>query len=301
MPENEPKDDDPAPDAAASAAELAAALRLDLDDDEFADLALGDEELPEATPESEDPLELDDLDVMELDAGHIDEEEDDEDDEDEEPEADVAQGPPLLYLELDGRFATVDKERFVIGRVATMCDLAIRDVNVSRQHCAIERRGNDYFAVDLGSINGIVVDGRRTDNHRIAEGDVLVLSGHRICATFLTPQLTAPSVEAPVEIEYPLTTGEFPPVPAAEPEPEPEPEPQPAPEPAPAAYAPAPAPMPTVASFEERIEQRLEYMSQQLLYLQQSVHALFARMDQLQGVAALAEMIQGRLAQRRDR
>jgi hypothetical protein len=286
MPGDEHEDDESATDAEASMAELAAALQLDLEDDEFDDLALGDEEGDEeAAAVSGDALELDDLDVMELDAVHIEAEDDEE-------EEDAYEDAPQLYLELDGRFTTVDKDRFVIGRVATMCDLAIRDVNVSRQHCAIERRDDEYYAVDLGSINGILVDGRRVDNYCIAEGDELVLSGHRISASFVAPLLTEPRAEVQ---EDPILTGEFPPVPAAEPEPEPLAQHEAEPEPSPPAIQAS-------TSFEERIEQRLEYISQQLVYLQQSMHALFARVDQLQGVAGLAEMIQRRLAaQRRDR
>jgi hypothetical protein len=282
---------------AASGSEAAAALQLDLDDDEFADLALGDDE--PAAADSGDALELDELDVMELE-GHAAHEDVDEDEEEE--------GLPTLYLEVDGRFCPVEKEKFIIGRVSTMCDLAIRDVNVSRQHCVIERRGDGYYAVDLGSINGIVIDGKRTDNHRIREGEVLVLSGHEIAATFHAPMLTEPEGSAEEELAYPNLTGEFPPVPQAEPEPEIEPDPEPAPfrpAPAPVVQEPvmaAPMAMQVPLSFEQRVEQRLDYMAQQLAYLQQTINALYVRVEQLQGVAALADMIQGRLAHKnRDR
>lgn len=286
--------------AGPAGSEAAAALQLDLDDDEFADLALGDDE--PAAADSGDALELDDLDVVELE-GHAAHEDVDEDDDDE--------GMPTLYLEVDGRFCAVEKEKFIIGRVSTMCDLAIRDVNVSRQHCAIERRADGYYAVDLGSINGIVIDGKRTDNHRIREGEVLVLSGHEIAATFHAPMLTEPKGAVEEEPAFPHLTGEFPPVPQAEPEPEPDIEPDP--EPAlfrPAAAAPivqepvmaAPMAMQVPLSFEQRVEQRLDYMAQQLAYLQQTINALYVRVEQLQGVAALADMIQGRLAHKnRDR
>ena len=295
----------PLPAGSSGEAAAAAALQLDLDDDEFADLALGDDE--PAAADSDDALELDDLDVVELEghAAHEDEVEDEDEDE----------GVPTLYLELDGRFCAVEKEKFIIGRVATMCDLAIRDVNVSRQHCAIERRADGYYIVDLGSINGIVIDGKRTDNHRIREGEVLVLSGHELAASFHAPLLTEPDAAVAEELEYPHLTGEFPPVPQAEHEHEHEhahdiePDPEPAPAPAPV-RAPAPAPLvqePVMAmqmplSFEQRVEQRLDYMAQQLAYLQQTINALYVRVEQLQGVAALADMIQGRLAHKgRDR
>jgi hypothetical protein len=282
---------------AAGGSEAAAALQLDLDDDEFADLALGDDE--PAASDSGDALELDELDVMELE-GHAAHEDVDEDEDEDDP---------TLYLEVDGRFCAVEKEKFIIGRVSTMCDLAIRDVNVSRQHCAIERRADGYYAVDLGSINGIVIDGKRTDNHRIREGEVLVLSGHEIAATFHAPMLTEPKGTVDEEPEFPHLTGEFPPVPQAEPEHEIEPDPEPElfrpATAAPIMQEPVMAPpmaMQVPLSFEQRVEQRLDYMTQQLAYLQQTINALYVRVEQLQGVAALADMIQGRLAHKnRDR
>ncbi len=278
---------DAAADPEASVDEIAAALQLDLHDDEFDDLALPDDEPQhEVAAESGDALELDDHELEELDA--VVEAPDDE--------------PETLYIEVDGRFTAVEKDRFIIGRVANMCDLAIRDVNVSRQHCAIERRDDGYYAVDLGSINGVLVDGKRTNDHRIEEGDVLVLSGHEIACSFHVPVITAARVEP--EPAYPNATGEFPPVPQAAIDPEPEPEVEPEPEPAPHVPTPNYAPVPMAAqptSFEDRVEQRLDYMMQQLNYLQQSLNALYVRVEQLQGVAALADMIQGRLATKRNR
>ncbi|MBL4688695.1 MAG: FHA domain-containing protein [Nannocystaceae bacterium] len=307
--------------------DIAAALNFDLDDedsDEDGDED-GDVDLEAAakpfveteirSAEASDAVELDDLDVEEIDSMQLIEDFDDleEDDPtdlvDSPSDTDVvntASGP--LYLEIDGEFAEVNQERFVIGRVSKMCDLAIIDVNVSRQHCAIERRDDGYYIVDLGSTNGVLLNDEKTSNHRIAEGEEFVLSSHRIRATFLPPDSTMAHVEAG---SVPAVTGRMQAVPA-EPEPQPVSSTQPVviapieaePLPAmasvsePSAAPPAESSSPDYSTFEQRVEMRLEQLAQQLAYVQQQNQALMTQVQQLQGVANLAQLIQQRLAAR---
>lgn len=339
---------------------------LELDDtdveelDSMAELVHDDEE-PEAQIESPAPLGAD-LDRMADELAEPEPRTQPLPDIAPEPDAEPTSGRPL-YLVVDGRVATVDQDRFVIGRVSKMTDFAIIDVNISRQHCAIERRDDGYYVVDLGSTNGVVIDGQRVDNHRIEEGDVLTLSSHRVEATFEPPpvQEEGPAVDlTPLEsAAEPLVTGRVPVVPReapaeasgelrADPEPDglrhddslPSPGYRPLPlglegepptgtqplEPLPrtetvtgarptapaqphphAGTAPHPAtggaaPRATMVpggidpGFEQRMEMRLEQMSQQIAYLQQSMQVLLAQMQQLQGVAGLAQMIQQRMA-----
>jgi hypothetical protein len=200
--------------------------------------------------------------------------------------------PRRLYLVVDGRVHAVTTERFVIGRVSSQCDLAIIDANISRQHCAIERRDGLFFVVDLGSTNGIVVDGVRVDDHPIADGDVLVLSGHRVECSFEPPELE-PADAPPDEVAAPSSvagavTGRLAAVPIArapqihtQPEPEPEPE------------LPAPEP----ETFEERVELRLASMAADLATLTTAVQRLVEQVEALEGVDALAKVIQRRLEQ----
>ena len=203
--------------------------------------------------------------------------------------------PQRLYLELDGRIHVVETDRFVIGRVSGQSDLAIIDANVSRQHCAIERRDGEFFVKDLGSTNGIEIDGHRVDDHRISEGDVLVLSGHRLRCSFTPPATTmhtTPAFEgAPSAAESPAVTGHFPPIPSdhaprleaapmAAPEPHPEPEPEPEPE--------------WPDSYEERMELRLHLLATEVAELRGMVRDLTASLDGLK-VDALAQLIQSRL------
>jgi hypothetical protein len=251
--------------------------------------------LSEGLSEASGALELDEAEIEE-----IEELEDDEDDEDDPMEA--AAEARSLYLEIDGNHTRVDKDRFVIGRVSKMSDLAIVDVNISRQHCAIEKRGDRYFLMDLGSINGVLLDGVKVDDHCIAEGDVFKLSGHTMRVTFDAP----PVAEGQPRIELHYPTGEYRPIrparpiataPPAEQEPELEPELDLDPN-GEVEVEPLPRTLPRqpVPGFEQRVELRLEQMAQQIVYLQQSVHMILGQMQQLQGLTALAHMVQQRVA-----
>lgn len=198
--------------------------------------------------------------------------------------------PRRLYLVVDGRVHAVTTERFVIGRVSSQCDLAIIDANISRQHCAIERRDGLFFVVDLGSTNGIVVDGVRVDDHPIADGDVLVLSGHRVECSFELPELE-PVDALPDEVAAPSSvaaavTGRLAAVPIAR-APQTQTQTQLEPE----------LPPQEPETFEERVELRLASMAADLATLTSAVQRLVEQVEALKGVDALAKVIQRRLEQ----
>ncbi len=81
---------------------------------------------------------------------------------------------------------TVDDRRYVLdGPVAVVgrsrdCDCVLSDPNVSRRHAEL-RRGStgDWQIVDLGSTNGIKVNGRRVDRSRLSPGDEVTLGTTR--------------------------------------------------------------------------------------------------------------------------
>lgn len=73
----------------------------------------------------------------------------------------------------------VEKDQFTIGRAKTS-DLPIRDPNVSRNHAIIERVGETFIMVDLGSTNGVEFNDERIDRKPIEHGDSFVVGGHRI-------------------------------------------------------------------------------------------------------------------------
>jgi hypothetical protein len=87
----------------------------------------------------------------------------------------------LLY---NGERHSVAKDRFVIGRGKQSSDLTLKDPNVSRQHAMIEFQNGVYFMVDMGSTNGVAINGQRIARKQIAEGDVFRICDHDIQFTY---------------------------------------------------------------------------------------------------------------------
>jgi Protein of unknown function (DUF3662)/FHA domain len=75
---------------------------------------------------------------------------------------------------LDGRRHELTKRRLVIGR-SRDCDLTLDDPNVSRRHAEIREEDGGYWVVDLGSTNGIEVNGSRVERAELENGDLIVL------------------------------------------------------------------------------------------------------------------------------
>jgi hypothetical protein len=54
-------------------------------------------------------------------------------------------------------------------------DLRIDDPGISRNHAEIRQQGGDVTIVDVGSTNGIVINGRRVQQARLDDGSAVVL------------------------------------------------------------------------------------------------------------------------------
>jgi pSer/pThr/pTyr-binding forkhead associated (FHA) protein len=65
-----------------------------------------------------------------------------------------------------------DAEELCVGRAAD-CQVVLPDAGVSRRHAAFRRSGDRYEVVDLGSVNGVTVNGKRVKQHVLAIGDVV--------------------------------------------------------------------------------------------------------------------------------
>jgi len=74
----------------------------------------------------------------------------------------------------EGRRRVLAGERVLLGR-SRECDLVLDDPNVSRRHAELRRDGASWEIVDLGSTNGVKVNGRRTDRERLEAGDRITL------------------------------------------------------------------------------------------------------------------------------
>lgn len=62
--------------------------------------------------------------------------------------------------------------RLVVGRGAD-CDVVFSGSEISRQHAELLRKGPHWLVRDLGSRNGVYVNGRRVDHVVLSRGDVL--------------------------------------------------------------------------------------------------------------------------------
>ena len=80
----------------------------------------------------------------------------------------------FVALEFDGERREVAKRRIVIGR-SKDCDIQLPDPNVSRRHAEVRQEGAQYWVVDLGSTNGMEVNGRRARRAKLSNGDRITL------------------------------------------------------------------------------------------------------------------------------
>jgi hypothetical protein len=80
---------------------------------------------------------------------------------------------PTAKLRIDGRATIVGESGAVLGR-SRDCDLTLEDPNVSRRHAEVRPSGGSWIVRDLGSTNGIKVNGRRVDGPQsLKAGDVI--------------------------------------------------------------------------------------------------------------------------------
>lgn len=77
------------------------------------------------------------------------------------------------WIEINGNRHQISRPTLVLGR-STDADVRIDDPGVSRRHCEI-RAGTPSTIQDLGSTNGIVVDGQHTTRATLRDGSRIVV------------------------------------------------------------------------------------------------------------------------------
>jgi hypothetical protein len=82
--------------------------------------------------------------------------------------------PELVTLKFDGTRYEVKQRRVVIGR-SRDCDVQLADTNVSRRHAELRQEGATYWIVDLGSTNGLEVNGKRVKRAKLSDGDTITI------------------------------------------------------------------------------------------------------------------------------
>jgi hypothetical protein len=89
----------------------------------------------------------------------------------------VALGRALLVGE--GKRTVLSGSRVLIGR-SRDCDLTLDDPNVSRRHAELRNEDGRWIVTDLGSTNGVKVNGRRVEEAELQAGDELALGLARL-------------------------------------------------------------------------------------------------------------------------
>jgi hypothetical protein len=88
--------------------------------------------------------------------------------------AEPAQDRGQALLVGGGRRNVLSGSRVVVGR-SREADIVLQDPNVSRRHAELRRDEDGWQIVDLGSTNGIKVNGRRVDNRPLRPGDQVTI------------------------------------------------------------------------------------------------------------------------------
>jgi predicted component of type VI protein secretion system len=83
---------------------------------------------------------------------------------------------PVRLVALDeGPDIPVDRAVVVVGR-HPQCDARIDSIRVSRRHCCMTADRDEVVVRDLGSTNGIRINGQRVEMGRLRPGDELAIA-----------------------------------------------------------------------------------------------------------------------------
>jgi hypothetical protein len=85
-----------------------------------------------------------------------------------------AEPEPAPTLTVNGKAHELQKPTVVIGR-SKDCDIRISDPNISRRHAEVRQEGSTYWIVDLGSTNGIAVNGHALKRAKLDNEDRITL------------------------------------------------------------------------------------------------------------------------------
>jgi hypothetical protein len=81
---------------------------------------------------------------------------------------------PRARLTVEGKPYELSRDVTVLGR-SRECDITLDDSNFSRRHAEVRRENGNWLIVDLGSTNGIEVNGKRTNRAQLSHDDRIVL------------------------------------------------------------------------------------------------------------------------------
>jgi pSer/pThr/pTyr-binding forkhead associated (FHA) protein len=103
----------------------------------------------------------------------------------------------------DGPDILVDRAMTVVGRHPA-CDTRLDSPRVSRHHCCLTLEDGELWVKDLGSTNGIRINGMRVEVGRLKDGDELAIANLRfrfqggpLLARFSTGCVPKPPIISP--------------------------------------------------------------------------------------------------------
>ena len=76
------------------------------------------------------------------------------------------------------------QNRLLVGR-RSRCDITLRFKNVSSHHCELELKNGYWHIRDLGSSNGIKVNGMRVDTKCLMPGDQVMIARHTFTIEYM--------------------------------------------------------------------------------------------------------------------
>jgi pSer/pThr/pTyr-binding forkhead associated (FHA) protein len=82
------------------------------------------------------------------------------------------------------------KKTLLVGRRES-CDIVLRFANVSAHHCQLTLNDGYWYARDVGSRNGIKVNGVRCEEKRLDPGDTLSVAKHDYEVSYSPTELGA--------------------------------------------------------------------------------------------------------------
>jgi predicted component of type VI protein secretion system len=92
---------------------------------------------------------------------------------------DLGSGRPAMPVRLvaleEGPDIYLDRAMMVVGRHPT-CDARLDSIRVSRRHCCMTQDSGEVVVRDLGSTNGIRINGQRVEMGRLRPGDELSIA-----------------------------------------------------------------------------------------------------------------------------
>jgi adenylate cyclase len=79
------------------------------------------------------------------------------------------------------------RSRLILGRRES-CDICLRFPNISGQHCELEWRDEAWLLRDLGSTNGLTVNGQEVRQKLLQPGDEIGIARRRFTIRFQPPE-----------------------------------------------------------------------------------------------------------------